>query len=191
MARNALAPYRNVGLLGAGIDDMFSLHRDINRLFDQVLGGTEVGAISGASILNTRMNVSETEQDVRLTAELPGVAEDDIDISLDDDLLTIRAEKRVEKRDDRESFHVMERAYGTFQRSLRLPFVVDPAAVNARFENGVLTVTMPKAEAQRRIRRIELQRGTGQPNGEHVQNDSQDIAPEAKTHESRSPQGRL
>ena len=114
------------------------------------------------------MNVSETENEIRITAELPGVTEQDIDISLDDDVLTIRGEKKFERTDDKENFHFVERSYGTFQRSLRLPFPVDPEQVQASFENGVLTVTVPKTGRQERSRRIQVQgRGAG---GQSTQN---------------------
>ena len=103
------------------------------------------------------MNVSETEKELRITAELPGVTEQDIDISLDDDVLTIRGEKKFGRTDDKENFHFVECSYGTFQRSLRLPFPVDPEQVQASFENGVLTVTVPKTGRQERSRRIQVQ----------------------------------
>jgi HSP20 family protein len=105
------------------------------------------------------MNVSETESEVRVSAELPGVKEDDIDVSLNDDVLTIRGEKRFERKDEKENFHFVERSFGTFQRSIRLPFPVNPEQVQANFENGVLTVTLPKSAQQERTRRIQVQRG--------------------------------
>jgi HSP20 family protein len=85
-------------------------------------------------------------------------------VSLDDDVLTIRGEKKFERIDDKENFHFVERSYGTFQRSLRLPYAVDSEQVLASFENGVLTVTVPKSGRQERSRRIQVQgRGvTGQ-----------------------------
>jgi HSP20 family protein len=74
---------------------------------------------------------------------------------------TIRGEKKLERKDEKENFHFMERSYGTVQRSLRLPFPVDPDQVQAEFNNGVLTVTLPKTKAQERSRRIQVQ-GRGQ-----------------------------
>ena len=74
------------------------------------------------TFVNASMNVSETDKEIRITAELPGVTEQDIDVSLDDDVLTIRGEKKFERKDDKENFHFVERSYGTFQRSLRLPY---------------------------------------------------------------------
>lgn len=162
MARNPLTPYRSGGLLGGGgLDDIFSLHRDMNRLFDQVMGGglAQSGQGAAGSVISARMNVVETDGEVRVEAELPGVTENDIDVSLDDDVLTIRGEKRFERRDEKERHHFVERSYGTFQRAVRLPFPVDPEQVQARFENGVLTVTLPKSAQQDRTRRIQVQSG--------------------------------
>ena len=116
------------------------------------------------TFVNASMNVSETDKEIRITAELPGVTEQDIEVSLDDDVLTIRGEKKFERKDDKENFHFVERSYGTFQRSLRLPYAVDSEQVQASFENGVLTLTVPKTGRQERSRRIQVQgRGaTGQ-----------------------------
>ncbi len=163
MARNPLTPYRSGGLLGGGgLDDIFSLHRDMNRLFDQVMGsGAGRGGASAGNVINAQMNVSETEDEIRIAAELPGVTEDDIDVSLDDDVLTIRGEKRFERKDEKENFHFVERSYGTFQRAVRLPFPVDPEQVRASFENGVLTIRLPKSAQQERARRIPVQKGQG------------------------------
>jgi HSP20 family protein len=105
------------------------------------------------------MDVSETEGEVRICAELPGVKEEDVDVSLENDVLTIRGEKRLERTDEKETFHFMERSYGTFRRSLRLPFPVEPDQVRAEFNNGVLTVTLPKSRTQERSRRIQIQGG--------------------------------
>lgn len=166
MARNPMTSFRPGG--GMLPDDPFlSLHREMNRLFDDVLRGTGLpaGGSQGQGVgnfVNASMNVSETENEIRITAELPGVTEQDIDVSIDDDVLTIRGEKKFERTDNKENFHFVERSYGTFQRSLRLPFPVDPEQVQARFENGVLTVTLPKTGRQERSRRIHVQaRGAG------------------------------
>jgi len=169
MARNPLTPSRTgFGLLG-GNDPFLSLHREMNRLFDDVLRGTGLPAAGGSqgqggvgNFVNASMNVSETENEIRITAELPGVTEQDIDVSLDDDVLTIRGEKKFEQKNEKENFHFVERSYGTFQRSVRLPFPINPEQVQAHFENGVLTVTLPKTAQQERSRRIQVQgRGAG------------------------------
>jgi len=165
MARNPVSPYRSGGLLGGGLDPLFSLHREMNRLFDEVMGGPPVagqGQSGAGNIINAHMNVSETEEEIRVSAELPGVSDDDIDVSLNEDVLTIRAEKKLERQDEKENFHFVERSYGTFQRSLRLPFPVDPDQVRASFEHGVLTVRLPKSAQQERTRRIQVQSGQGE-----------------------------
>lgn len=162
MARNPMTPFRPGGGMLPG-DPFLSLHREMNRLFDDVLRGASPTA-SGSqgqggvgNFVNASMNVSETDKEIRITAELPGVTEQDIEVSLDDDVLTIRGEKRFERKDDKENFHFIERSYGTFQRSLRLPYAVDSEEVQASFENGVLTVTVPKTGRQARSRRIQVQ----------------------------------
>jgi HSP20 family protein len=78
---------------------------------------------------------------------------------MEDDVLVIRGEKKFERKNEQENYHFVERSYGTFQRALRLPGPVDPEKVQARFENGVLTVTVPKSEQQERSRRIQIQGG--------------------------------
>jgi HSP20 family protein len=167
MARNPLSPFR-IGLGGSGLagDPFLSLHREVNRLFDDVFRGTgqqtaggEQGQGGAGSFVTALMNVSETDKEIRVRAELPGVAEQDIDLSLDDDVLTIRGEKKFEQRDEKEGFHLVECSYGTFQRALRLPFPIKPEQVKARFENGVLTVTLPKTQQQERSQRIQIETG--------------------------------
>lgn len=167
MARvpSLFGPGTLVGGVG-GAEPFFTLHREMNRLFDDVLRGGAAFAggqnSQGALLLAPSMDVSETDSEVRIKAELPGVSENDIDVSLDEDVLTIRAEKKEERKEEREGVHLSERAFGTFQRSLRLPFRVDPEQVQARFENGVLSVALPKTHPQERNRRIQIQSG-GQP----------------------------
>jgi HSP20 family protein len=178
MARNPLTPFRPGGLGG---DPFMSLHREMNRLFDDVFrsslggGGGERGA--AGTFVPAHMNVSETENEFRITAELPGVSEKDIDISLEDDVLTIRGEKRFEESrgGEKENFHFVERSYGTFQRSLRLPVRVEPEQVQARVENGVLVITLPKSTGQERSRRIQIRGGqAGDPSGEGSQGGGSD-----------------
>jgi HSP20 family protein len=151
-------------LLGGG-DPFLSLHREMNRLFDDAFRGAPATAGQGSgagNFVNALMNVSETDNEIRITAELPGVTEEDIDVSLDDDVLTIRGEKKFERTEggEKESFHFVERSYGTFQRAIRLPFPINPDQVKASFENGVLTVTLPKTAQAERTRRIQVRAGS-------------------------------
>ena len=167
MARNPLSPFRSGGLAergGYGGDPFLSLHREMNRLFDDVLRGSFGVPVQsgeqGGGMMMPHMDVSETESEVRICAELPGVSEKDVDVSLSDDVLTIRGEKKFERKDDKENYHFVERSYGTFQRSLRLPYAVDPDQVQPSFDNGVLAVTLPKGKEQERSRRIQISGGS-------------------------------
>jgi HSP20 family protein len=139
-------------------DSYRSLHREVNRLFDEVMRGTgpSGGGFAG-SMMAPRMNVSETGQDFRIEVELPGVSEQDVHVELTDDLLTIRGEKRATREDAQH--HVVERSFGNFVRSVRLPFAPVPDQVQAGFAHGVLTITLPKAAAEARIHRIPVQLG--------------------------------
>lgn len=165
MARNPLSPFRSGSLAersGFGGDPFLSLHREMNRLFDDVFRGSVVpsaGASEGGGMLMPHMDVSETDNEVHIRAELPGVTDQDVEVTLNDDVLTIRGEKKFERKDEKENYHFVERSYGTFQRSVRLPFGVEPDQVKANFEHGVLTVTLPKTAEQQRSRRIEVRSG--------------------------------
>lgn len=167
MARNPITSFRPGSEMFPG-DPFLSLPREMNRLFYDMLRGGGLPAMTGSqgqsdvgTFVNTSMNVSETDKEIRITAELPGVSEQDIDVSLDNDVLTISGEKKFEHKDDKENFHFVERSYGTFQRSLKLPYVIDPEQVQAKFENGILIVTVQKTGRQERSRRIQVQ-GQGQ-----------------------------
>jgi HSP20 family protein len=144
---------------GWSLSPFMLLQRDMNRLLEDVFmtAGNGPSQAQGADVIMPTINVSETENELRITAEMPGVNEDDIDVTLNDDLLTIRAVKQAERREDDENLHVVERTFGTFQRTLRLPFQADPAQVKASVENGVLTVTVPKTKEQENSRRIAVQ----------------------------------
>jgi HSP20 family protein len=131
----------------------------MDRLFDETFGGRAMTRWPGFQGVDLRLDVSETDKEIKVTAELPGVDEKDVEITLTDDLLTIKGEKKVEEERKDDSYHMVERSYGSFARSLRLPFSVDQDKVEARFEKGVLTVRLPKpAEAQRPARRIEIKK---------------------------------
>ena len=143
-------------------DDVFSsLHREINRVFDDFgkMPSFGLGA-ERPGLLSPRTDVTESDDEIQVTAELPGVTEADIDVSLSDDMLTIKAEKKSEKEEKDKERHVVERSYGMFQRSLRLPYAVDTDKIRAEYRNGVLTVTLPKPpETQVKARRIEVKAG--------------------------------
>jgi HSP20 family protein len=156
MASRFLAPFTG-GRSLFGRDPFVDLHREMNRLFDDASRAFG-GGRGGAMIAAPRMDVHELENALEISAELPGVTENDIDLRLDGDVLTLRGEKRQERQD--EQAHMVERSYGSFQRSVQLPFAPDPDEVQANFENGVLKIRLPRRVPQETSRRIAI--GTGQ-----------------------------
>ena len=88
--------------------------------------------------------MKETEKELVVKADLPGIDEKDVQLTIQDGVLTMRGEKKSERKDDRENYHLVERSYGSFQRSIRLPDTIDEDKIAARFDKGVLTVTLPK-----------------------------------------------
>jgi HSP20 family protein len=134
-----------------------SLHREIDRLFDDLARGAMTGFQQGRDRLVPTMDVVENDNEIVVAVEMPGLRREDIDISIDDDVLTIRGEKKVEERqqDEKKNFHVTERAYGVFYRAIQLPSGIDPSKVEATMENGVLKITIPKP-ARSGARKIEV-----------------------------------
>lgn len=102
------------------------------------------------------VDLTDTNGELTLTAELPGVKPKDVEVSVDDGALTIRGEKKEERKEETKSRRLYERSYGSFERSFTLPRSVDPDKVKAEFENGVLTVHLPKREGATG-RKIEIQ----------------------------------
>jgi HSP20 family protein len=126
------------------------------RLFDTFLGNNESAneELSGR-IWTPPVDIEETDNSYRLQAELPGLTKDDIQITLENNVLRLSGERKFEKDVKKENYHRVERIYGSFARSFALPQQVDSEHVQAAFENGVLTVTVPKAE-QARPRKIAI-----------------------------------
>lgn len=103
------------------------------------------------------MDLVERDGEYEVQAELPGLTIKDVEVKLSEGMLTIRGEKSAERKEDEENYHLHERSYGEFQRCFRLPNGIDPDKVEARFENGVLNVRIPKsAEARKMERKIEV-----------------------------------
>jgi HSP20 family protein len=134
--------------------ELSSLQTEMNRLFNAAFEGQ--GGQNQARRWTPAMDLLETEDQFVLRADLPGMSEADVKIELEDNVLTVSGERRAEHEDKREGFYRMERAYGTFSRSLTLPKGIDPEAVSAAFDRGVLEVRVPKPE-QRKPRRIEIE----------------------------------
>ena len=123
-----------------------ALQEEMDRMFHAFsmpqMTWSSTGATEGA--LGLRVDIAETDKEIEIKADLPGVPEKDVEVTLEDDVLRIRAEKRSETEKGDKNWRVVERSYGSFERSIRVPAGVDAKKVSARFENGVLTVTLPK-----------------------------------------------
>ena len=131
-----------------------SLHRDVNRLFEEAFRSFGDSPFFGDREW-PRVDVEEADKEYRVTAELPGLDEKDVEVLLHDGVLTVRGEKKVESEDRNRTYS--ERFYGRFERRLSLDRDIDESAVKATFKKGILTVTVPKsAMALERAKRIPI-----------------------------------
>jgi HSP20 family protein len=135
--------------------ELDTLQGDMNRLFDSFFGRRDNSGSAAARNWVPAMDLVETEDQLVLRADLPGMGRDDIDIEVKDNVLTISGERKAEHERKGEGFHRIERSFGRFSRSLGLPRGMDAGSVTANFENGVLEVRMPKP-AERKPTRIEI-----------------------------------
>jgi HSP20 family protein len=148
----------------SGLDPFHAMQHEVNRLFEDFWPDFEMPALSRgngglAAIRAPRIDVSETEKDIQVTAELPGLEEKDVEVTFADGTLTIAGEHKVEKeeKDEDKKYYVKERAYGSFKRVLAIGVNVDEDKIKADFANGVLKVVLPKAaEAVAKSKRIPI-----------------------------------
>jgi HSP20 family protein len=138
------------------VSPFMTLHREMNRLFDDVFNRFEsVPSLLGRMSAWPNVEVTASDNEARISAELPGLDEEDVEILVSDDVLTIRGEKKAETEDRERGFS--ERYYGHFERRIPLPFEVEEDKAEASFETGVLTVTLPKSpNASARVKRIAI-----------------------------------
>lgn len=129
---------------GGDADPLLSLRREMDRMFQDMTRA--LPATTAAGFLNPKVNLAETEAGLELTAELPGVKQEDIKLDLNQDVLTLEASTAAEKeeKDEKRQWHLVERSSGTFLRRFVLPFQPEPDKVTASFEAGVLKVTLPR-----------------------------------------------
>lgn len=149
-------------------DPLVTLRREMERMVDEVFrgGGLGLGALQQLEAdFVPAIDMRQTDDGLEISVELPGMGEEDIELSIDDNILTIRGEKRVEVADEGDgdggdgngagTYRIMERARGVFMRSIPLPFQVDENNITAEFDEGVLKIHLPRApESQRRGRKI-------------------------------------
>ncbi|HSC62526.1 MAG TPA: Hsp20/alpha crystallin family protein [Caldimonas sp.] len=166
MASRFLVPYSSTR--GWMQDPLFQLQREIDRVFEDVFsgGGSNAGGRSGSMMNAPHIDLQDSDGELLLHADLPGVQPSDLDIRIEGDVLTLRGERKSERERNEQNFHVMERSHGRFQRSIQLPFAPNPDEVQATVREGVLELRIPKRAPQERSRRIEVrgsEAGAGRP----------------------------
>jgi len=163
-AAGAAVPQRYRG--GGWEHPIMQLHREMDQLFSDAFkgfGGVAFPTMKGLeSFLKPKLDIVAGDKDYTITVEVPGVDENKVNVEIVDDTLVISGEKKQEKEEKGKDYHRMERSYGSFRRILSLPGDADQQAVKASFNNGVLTLTMPrKAPRKADVRRIEVKSGGG------------------------------
>jgi HSP20 family protein len=142
---------------------LLTFQQEMNRLFDDFFGRSGLepfgGWGEGWGLFSPRVDVAETDREVVVSAELPGLDDEDIDVSLSRGMLTISGEKKQEKEKKGRNYYRVERSYGSFQRSVPLPSEVDTGKVDAVFRKGVLTITLPKTAEAKARKRIAIKKG--------------------------------
>ena len=156
----ALSPFRR----GGGFWDPLS---EMNRMFDDVFGGLmrRPGGQQRAQQITEwapAIDVTTKDGDLLVRVELPGVKQEDVDITLQNNVLTISGERKAEQEEERGGYYVRERRHGSFSRSLPLPEGLDESKIHARYENGVLEVTVEGAAAVQEPRRIQIEGPSGE-----------------------------
>ena len=147
-----------------GETPMLAIQNEMNRLFDQFFSDAlpfpaQLAARQSADFI-PRLDISESETDFKVQAELPGMDEKDIQIRLEKDTLFLSGEKKTESEEKEKTYHRVERCYGSFERVIPFGANLDEDKVSAVFKNGVLTITLPKAaEELKKSRQIEIKKG--------------------------------
>ncbi len=127
-------------------NEMMSLRNEINRLFSQAFEEGPLTEWQPSTNWGLALDVAENDDAFVVTASVPGMKPDDLDITISDNVLTIKGEYKVDETIEEEKYHIRERRHGSFGRSISLPVSVNADGVEANYENGVLTLSVPKAE---------------------------------------------
>ena len=127
--------------------NLFNFHNQMDQVFSDLFASHKSERDMEETSWIPTVDISETENGFEIRAELPGVSEKDVNVSVTDNLLTIKGEKHQEEETDGKDYHRVERRYGSFQRSFTLPRHIETDAIKAEFKDGVLTLGIPKAEA--------------------------------------------
>lgn len=122
--------------------------RDFDDLFEKFLGGAHLPVFKKGDGFVPSVDINETDQAVEITAEVPGLRPEEIEVTLTGDIISLKGEKKMEHEEEKDGYHYCERRFGSFQRSFRLPGGVDKNRLSAVHKDGVLTVTLPKIEEE-------------------------------------------
>ncbi len=149
--KNAISKLNDRETLPTRFEDwnpFIALRNEMDRVFDNFFRGFDIEPFGkGLGAFQPKVNIADSEKEITVTVELPGMDEKDIDLSLTKDALTIKGEKKEEKEEKGKNYHRMERSYGSFSRTLPLPVEIDTnKAAEASYKKGVLTVVLPKTE---------------------------------------------
>jgi HSP20 family protein len=139
---------------GDSLDPFLTFRREVDRVFDdlfEALPGQGFSPMTGWQGMTPAVEVAETDKEIVVTAELPGLDEKDLQVTLAGDVLTIKGEKKTEREQKNGGAHYIERHFGAFSRSLRLPFVAQDEKIEAKYDKGVLTIRVPKPPAAQRL----------------------------------------
>ncbi|NUM75178.1 Hsp20/alpha crystallin family protein [candidate division KSB1 bacterium] len=131
------------------VRDMLNMQADMNRLFGNMFDRDSYETSLGRGAWNPVVDITETADEYQVTAELPGLNKDDVKISYEGGVVTIRGEKKQEKEDKNRNYHRVERSFGMFERSFRLPTQIDVNKIEAKFKDGILGLRLPKSEEAR------------------------------------------
>ena len=161
MDKKTLMPFGRGSAPSRSHEDTFlSLRREMDQLFDSFTRGWGLPTLaSGESFLSPRVDIAETETGLEMTAELPGIDPKAIELELDDEVLTLKAERKSDhaEKDDKRRYHLTERSSGTYMRAFTLPFTPDRDKITAEFDKGVLKVTVPRSPDQpKATKRIDI-----------------------------------
>ncbi len=136
-----------------------AMHQEMDRMLASFFDEDRWPALSSGNRMVVRWDVAETDDAVKISADLPGLTEKDIDVTIADGVLTIKGERKTEEEsDDKDKhYHRVERSYGSFERAMSLPTNVDETRIAAGFKNGVLKLTLPKKpEAKKKTKKIQV-----------------------------------
>src|SRR5438876_5058590 len=164
--------------------DLRTLQEEVNRLFSSNLTPSFGEEGIGRGAWNPNVDIYENKDQIVLEAELPGMNREDFELTVENNVITLRGERRFEKKDDADNYHRVERAYGSFTRSFTLPQTVSAEGANAEYRNGVLRVTLPKRE-EAKARRIEV-KGEGSDSQKTIEAKAQNVGAAGETSKSAS-----